>query len=86
MTDEIQTDRLTLRPPQASDAPRIAQLMSVKDIPWNLGRAPWPYGLQDAEMWIEAAIRSHASKTEYPFVLIHSQHGLIGSSGMMVLT
>ncbi|MEO1407140.1 MAG: GNAT family N-acetyltransferase [Pseudomonadota bacterium] len=86
MTIQIETERLRLRPPRTEDAPRVAELMSDKDIPWNLGRAPWPYGLADAEGWIERGIASWADGTDYPFAITHEDEGLIGSCGVVPVT
>jgi RimJ/RimL family protein N-acetyltransferase len=50
---EIITERLILRPLTMADAPTVAQLITEK-ISKNTMLIPWPYGLQDAESWIES--------------------------------
>lgn len=46
------TQRLTLRPGWIEDAPELARAMGHHDVVRNLGRAPWPYTLGDAEAFL----------------------------------
>jgi len=78
----FETVNLSARPPQPEDAPAITAYFQDKDVPWMLGRAPWPYALEDAQTWIAFAEESLAEGTEYAFVLHHPEHGLIGAVGM----
>ncbi|MEO9968274.1 MAG: GNAT family N-acetyltransferase [Hyphomonadaceae bacterium] len=82
MNMEFETERLGARAPVVADAPRITELMQDKDLPWNLGRAPWPYALSDAEAWVESNAKSRSAGEEYAFALHHAEHGLIGSTGI----
>ena len=46
------TERLLLRPGWAEDAPALAAAIADEMIVRNLGTAPWPYGLRDAEAFL----------------------------------
>lgn len=50
----IRTPRLFLRPAWPEDAPAVAEAIGRWDIVRNLGRAPWPYTLADAEAFVAA--------------------------------
>lgn len=82
MSIAFETERLSARRPVMSDAPDITRMMQEKDIPLMLGRAPWPYALADAEGWIDGLHAGARDGTEYGFLLLHKDHGLIGSTGM----
>ncbi|WP_423601998.1 GNAT family N-acetyltransferase [Sphingomonas sp. MS122] len=43
------TQRLMLRPGWIEDAPELARAIGHREVVRNLGRAPWPYTLGDAE-------------------------------------
>ncbi len=43
------TKRLLLRPGWSNDAPAMARAIADEQIVRNLARAPWPYGLKDAQ-------------------------------------
>ena len=83
MNIAFETERLSARPPIPDDAMRVTELMQEKDLPWMLGRAPWPYALSDAQTWITHLADTRTSGTEYAFALHHGEHGLIGSAGMV---
>ena len=46
------TPRLLLRPGFPEDAPALAQAIGDEFIVRNLARAPWPYGVRDAEAYL----------------------------------
>ena len=46
------TQRLTLRPGWAEDAPALARAIGHETVVRNLARAPWPYALGDAEAFL----------------------------------
>lgn len=46
------TQRLMLRPGWREDAPALAQAIAHEAVVTKLGRAPWPYGLRDAETFL----------------------------------
>lgn len=52
----IRTQRLFLRPAWAEDAPAVARAIGHLEIVRNLGRAPWPYTLADAEAFVGGAV------------------------------
>ena len=47
------TQRLLLRPPFAEDAPALAAAIGDEGIVRNLATAPWPYGVAEAQAWLE---------------------------------
>lgn len=77
----IETRRLALRAPQASDAPRIAELAGDYDIARMTTRMPHPYGLADAEAFIARAQAGDPAR-EAVFVIEHDDHGLVGAIGL----
>lgn len=83
MTENFETERLWVRLPRSDDALRVAELMSEKQLPWNLARAPWPYTVDDAENWIVRARTSFDEKTDFPFVVGTQEDGLIGACGVV---
>lgn len=48
------TKRLLLRPGWSDDAPAMARAIADEQIVRNLARAPWPYGLEDAQKHLAA--------------------------------
>ena len=81
-TYEIRTERLNLRAPMQTDAQRITDLIGIKDVVWNLGRAPYPYHLSDAQSWIARCAADITAGTEYPFVIENSEDGVVGAVGL----
>lgn len=49
------TERLHLRPSRTDDASAVLAAIGDQDIVRNLGSAPWPYTLADAEQFVAAA-------------------------------
>ena len=82
MKKQFETERLRARPIELSDAPRVAELFQEKELPWNLGRAPWPYALSDAENWLTLAQKQWEAGIEFPFAILKDAT-LIGSCGIM---
>lgn len=83
MTQEIRTPRLVLRRPRPDDAGQIAAFLSERDLPWNLGRAPYPYRLEHAEAWLPRIIAAADAGEEHAFMIERSGHaGLIGCCGL----
>ena len=82
MISEFETKRLRARPIELSDAPRVTELFQEKDLAWNLGRAPWPYALKDAENWLKIVARQWAAETEFPFAILKDDT-LIGCCGIV---
>lgn len=48
----VRTQRLTLRPGWAEDAPELAKAIGHESVVRNLGRAPWPYPIEAAETFV----------------------------------
>lgn len=73
----MRTERLFLRPGWIEDAPAIASAIATPEIVRNLARAPWPYGLAEAQ-----AFASMEQDPRAPHFLLHlPQEGVIGSAG-----
>ena len=51
------TQRLMLRPGWIEDAPELARAMGYHEVVRNLGRAPWPYTLGDAQAFLSSPER-----------------------------
>lgn len=47
----VRTERLLLRPGWPEDAPALASAIGDEAVVRNLARAPWPYGLSDAQSY-----------------------------------
>ena len=78
----LHTERLSLRAPQVRDAAQITERIGVRDVAWNLGRAPYPYALSDAEDFIERAVQNWADDKACVFMLEHAKEGVIGCCGL----
>ena len=64
----LRTQRLLLRPPLPDDVEQITERIGLKDVAWNLGRAPYPYQRTDAEEWLQRIPQGWAENTGYFFV------------------
>jgi len=71
-----------LRPPLPEDAIQISERIGLKDVAWNLGRAPYPYHLSDAQEWIERVPQGWANDSAYVLVLTRPSDGVIGVVGL----
>jgi len=78
----LHTERLSLRAPQARDAVQIAERIGLKDVAWNLGRAPYPYDLSDAEDFILSTQKKWQEGKACAFMLEHPKDGVIGGCGL----
>ncbi|MDP1618946.1 GNAT family N-acetyltransferase [Phenylobacterium sp.] len=76
----ISTARLRLRAPTLEDAPRIAALANDPGVARMTTRMPHPYGLSDAEAFLQACERRDVAK-EHIFALDHDDEGLVGMLG-----
>ena len=70
------TSRLTLRPGWPEDAPALTQAIAHEEVVTKLSRAPWPYGLEDAETFLAKPREATAPKflilshdAEYPCIV-----------------
>ena len=75
------SERLLLRPPWPEDWQAIRDGIAEEGIVRNLGRAPWPYGDDDARSF--AAIEQKSS-TPHFLLILPTQDGweLVGSAGL----
>jgi RimJ/RimL family protein N-acetyltransferase len=76
----LTTSRLVLRPPQRSDAPRIARLLNNFRVAGCLARVPYPYTESDAIAWLKAW-RPDRPPAETGFTIELPGEGLIGHCG-----
>ncbi|WP_300579259.1 GNAT family N-acetyltransferase [Phenylobacterium sp.] len=76
----ISTARLRLRAPKAEDAPRIADLANDPGVARMTTRMPHPYGLSDAEAFLQACEDRDMAR-EHIFALEHGEAGLVGMLG-----
>lgn len=76
----IDTDRLLLRSPNVSDAPRISELIGNWDVARWLVRVPFPYRVAHAVAWVERSAQERAAAMGWPFIMIRRDDGaLVGS-------
>lgn len=73
----MRTERLFLRPAWSEDAPAVARAIASPAIVRNLARAPWPYGLADAEAFVAMPQDAKAPH----FLVQLPDEGVIGSAG-----
>lgn len=75
------TERLTLRPGWAEDAPALAAAIAHPDVAYRLARLPWPYALTDAETFL-----AERRRIDEPTCLVFRHAGgraeLIGGVGL----
>jgi len=62
-TPVLATERLTLRAPRRGDVKAIAQIVNDRRIAENTARLPHPYGVDDAQTFVNAANRRHGEAT-----------------------
>ena len=77
----VRTERLTLRPGWAEDAPLLAEAIGHEQVVRNLARAPWPYPPEAAESYVQ----SFGDATEPKFLIFEHLDGrirLIGGMGI----
>lgn len=76
-TPTLTTDRLTIRPPKAADAPGLrAALDDFEIVRWT-GSIPFPYGLSDAEGFIAGVLANPGARQW----VIEDDRGLCGGIG-----
>ncbi len=74
----LETERLILRAPRHGDVKAIASLLDDRRIAANTARIPHPYGVADAEHFVESANRRDGEAT----FMILSGDKLIGGCGI----
>ncbi len=75
------TPRLLLRPGWMEDAPALARAIADESILRNLTRAPWPYGLSDAEDYLSLPQRRPLPRL-LAFSRTHGAPRLVGGCGL----
>ena len=74
------TPRLTLRPGWPEDAPALARAIGHEAVVRNLSRAPWPYGVADAQAFL--ALPRGAHEARFQICERFGDHRLIGGIGL----
>lgn len=76
------TKRLFLRPPWPEDAEALHAAIGCEEVVRNLGTAPWPYSLDDAQAKIvrDAATPEHEASFHI-FLRTHGKPELVGGVG-----
>jgi RimJ/RimL family protein N-acetyltransferase len=80
VTPTIGTERLVLRGAVPTDAPAIREILDDFNVAAMTASVPHPYGLQDAEAWLERAMTRDWSR-EPGFVIEHRNFGIVGMLG-----
>ena len=80
VTPTLATERLLLRGPVISDAPRVAELANDRGVADQLAAMPHPYVVADAENFI-ARVGGDAWSREPTFVIEHRHFGVVGGVG-----
>lgn len=79
----LETYRLILRPPEYSDAPRLAELLGDFDVARHTASAPHPYGVSDACDYVTRAAAQRARGEGFVFsVLFKEDEALLGACGL----
>src|SRR5690349_7001263 len=82
VTPVVATERLILRGPVRTDAAALAHLLNDLNVAGMTSRIPHPYGLADAEAWLDQAMRCDF-RDEAAFVIEHRSFGVVGGLGFM---
>lgn len=76
----IETQRLRLRRPRMTDAPRMAKLLNDRELASMTSSIPHPYGLEDAQTYLAHVDRADPDDLAL-FVIDHPEQGPIGVVG-----
>ena len=76
----IETARLQLRRPAIADAPRLAKLLNDADLARTTQAIPHPYGLEDAEGFLDQVSQADP-QAKALFIIDHPAQGPIGAVG-----
>lgn len=79
---KIDTQRLTLRPFEETDARRIAWLAGEYDVAKMCGRVPHPYTMASAFDFLAIMKRGREAGSEFAFAVTAPIDGLIGACGV----
>lgn len=77
----IRTPRLFLRPAWAEDARAVHAAIACWDVVRNLGRAPWPYAMADAEAFVAGRLLAPGEASFLIFARTAGDPLLVGSIG-----
>ncbi len=83
--EPLTTERLTLRPPQAQDAPAIHRLVNTWPVVRMLSRLPYPYPRALTDEWIASTIVQRLDGRAYHLVITGHEDGaemVIGCVGL----
>ena len=83
MQEELETERLTLRPLRNADAERLTRLANNWNVARMLSRMPYPYSLNMAHDWIGKQTALRAEGEEFAYAVTNGD-GFIGSCGVQV--
>ena len=79
----LETARLHLRPPEASDVPAFAPLIGNYRVSKNLSRVPHPYSEADGQNWVFDIAAKHGGGEDYSFAIIRKSDGeFLGTCGV----
>ncbi len=78
----LASSRLTLRSGTVKDAARITELLQEPEISANLASTPWPYTIQDAQIYLSGV---GSSPDEFDWLLDHPELGVIGSLHLSII-
>jgi RimJ/RimL family protein N-acetyltransferase len=79
----LETARLLLRPPRATDISRFVPLLNDFDVSKNLSRVPHPYTEDDGCAFITIVAQGWASGEDLPFAILRKADGrFIGACGV----
>ncbi len=81
----IKTNRFLLRPVDVDDAPAFAALCNDEMIARNTARIPYPYTLEDAEIFTKTAAAAFRNGKEHAFAVCE-QDTIIACCGVMRIT
>ena len=79
--DQIETNRLLLRPWRDADAPRLVKLANHPEIAHMLASMPHPYSLSDAKEFLERVCNQPACAAQFAITLKNTANDLIGGIG-----
>ena len=82
---ELTTERLTLRPPVAADAPAIHRLVNDWEVVRMLSRLPFPYPRTLTDEWIASTVRQREQGQAHHVVITGQEDGqelVIGCVGL----
>jgi RimJ/RimL family protein N-acetyltransferase len=80
VTPVVSTERLILRGPVRTDAPALAHLLNDLNVAGMTSQIPHPYGLADAEAWLDRAMTCDF-RDQADFVIEHRNFGVVGGLG-----